>query len=69
MNIVEGGTGCEFFALVSSGDVLNARYLLREVKEKEGKTGAILVVTTETEFTRQNGDLIALEYRDIICRR
>ncbi len=63
-----GGTEVEVFRLVRVGDVITKRAKVIEIQEKEGRTGRLIFQTTESRFTNQDEDLLAIEKRTLIFR-
>ena len=57
--ILAGGTEYEFFYPVRAGDTIAASTMIKDIVEREGKTGKMAFVITETTYTNQNGDLVA----------
>lgn len=55
---LDGGIEYEFFAPVRAGDILSASSRIKDIIEKEGATGTLIFVTTETTYTNQNGVLV-----------
>ena len=51
----------EFFSPVRAGDILSAAKTIKDVYERQGKTGKLVFVVLETTYTNQNGDLVAKE--------
>ena len=56
---VDGGIEYEFFYPVRAGDTLTASSMIKDIVEREGETGKLVFVITETTYTNQNGDLVA----------
>lgn len=57
--ILDGRIEYEFFCPVRAGDTLTASSMIKDIVEREGKTGKTAFVITETTYTNQNGDLVA----------
>ena len=57
--ILDGGAEYEFFTPVRAGDTLAASTMIKDIVEREGKTGKMTFVFIETTYTNQNGDLVA----------
>jgi len=57
--VVDGGMEYEFFQPVKAGDVLTAKSTIKEIREREGKTGSMAFVITETAYSNQKGELVA----------
>lgn len=57
--LLDGGGEWEFFQDVKLGDTLTGVRKFVEFKEKEGKLGQMLFVIRQTEWTNQNGEMVA----------
>ncbi len=57
--VLDGGIDYEFFIPVRAGDILTAASRIESVVEREGRTGKMIFVYTETTYTNQNGELVA----------
>jgi hypothetical protein len=53
------GTRAHFFGEVRVGDVLHATQRLVSITPREGRSGSLLFVETETEYVNQRGEAIA----------
>jgi acyl dehydratase len=58
--ILYGGEEWEYRAPVHPGDTLTAETRLAALEEKTGGSGPFVLVTTETRYTNQAGELVAL---------
>ncbi|MFC1940078.1 MaoC family dehydratase N-terminal domain-containing protein [Chloroflexota bacterium] len=56
---LDGGMEYEFFTPVRAGDTLVASSMIKDIVAREGKTGKLAFIFTETTYTNQNGDLVA----------
>lgn len=56
---VRGGEELEFFERVSAGDRVTVRGRIADMKEKDGKSGKLVFVTSEFVYTRQDGEKLA----------
>jgi len=56
---LDGGIDYEFFHPVRAGDTLAVSSMIKDIIGREGKTGKLVFVITETTYTNQNGDLVA----------
>jgi acyl dehydratase len=63
-----GGLEIEFFQVVRPDDVLTQRTKLVDIYEKQGRSGPLAFTITETSYTNQRGELVALECNTIIAR-
>ncbi len=66
--VLDGGIEYEFFLPVRAGDTLAALPMIKGIVGREGRTGKMAFVITETTFTNQNGDLVAKQRRTTIHR-
>ena len=66
--LLNGGNEIEFFRCLALGErcVAHARYA--DVRLKEGKGGALLLVTIETTFTTEGGDKLLVNRQTLIWR-
>lgn len=66
--ILDGGVDYEFFLPVRAGDILTSYGKLADVREREGRTGKMLLITLESTYLNQNGDKVAVARSTIIAR-
>lgn len=66
--LLNGGNEIEFFRCLAVGErcVANARYA--DVRLREGKSGALLLVTIETTFSTEAGDKLLVNRQTLIWR-
>ena len=57
--ILNGGTEVEPIKTVYAGDVLAAVTTLKELNLRSGRMGQMLIQTSETVYTNQDGDVVA----------
>jgi hydroxyacyl-ACP dehydratase HTD2-like protein with hotdog domain len=57
--VVDGGIEYEFFCPVHAGDVLTAKSIIKDIVEREGKTGKMAFMIIETAYHNQNNELVA----------
>ncbi len=57
--ILDGGMEYEFFSPARAGDTIMASSMIKDIIGREGQTGKMAFVITETTYTNQNGDLVA----------
>lgn len=57
--VLNGGTVVDYQGDICAGDVLTGQSFLADVNERVGSIGHMLIVTTKTEYTNQNGELVA----------
>ena len=65
---LNGGEEFEFFQPVRAGDTLAALSRIADIREREGRTGKMVFVTTETTYTNQHGALVAKARQTLIVR-
>ena len=56
--LLDGGVEYEFFLPIRAGDTLTAYASLADIVEREGRTGKMVLIITETNYINQNGDLV-----------
>lgn len=59
--VLNGGTDIDYYADVCAGDTLTATTKLSDLVEREGKMGPMLIVSTETNFRNEKGDIVAVQ--------
>ena len=57
---IDGGIEYQFFTPVRAGDTLSASSVIKDIAERKGRTETMAFVVTETTYTNQNGDLVAI---------
>jgi acyl dehydratase len=65
---LDGGMEYEFFAPVRAGDILSGSSRITDITEKKGATGTLIFVTTETNYSNQNGVIAAKALATAIFR-
>ena len=58
--ILNGGTDIEYLADICAGDVLTARSHVANYEERKGSLGDMLITTSKTNYTNQDGQLVAV---------
>lgn len=66
--ILDGGVDYEFLLPIRAGDTLTSTGKFVDIREREGRSGKMLVLTLENTFLNQNGDLVAKARQNIIAR-
>jgi acyl dehydratase len=56
---LNGGVEAEFFALARHGDRITAQSRYADIYEREGRTGKMVFIVTETTYTNQDGQVLA----------
>ena len=67
-NVLDGGVEYEFFLPVRAGDSLTVRSIIKEVREREGKTGKMAFLVIETTYHNQKKELAAVQRSTAIYR-
>ena len=68
-NLLDAGVIYEYFDVIKSGDTLVSFGKIDKIAEKTQKSGArMLVVTSMTTYTNQDGKVVLKEYHDLIMR-
>jgi hypothetical protein len=65
---LNGGNGFEYFAPVLIGDQITAKGRIVDVYDKPGSSGNLLFIIFESDYTNQNGELVA-RVRGTMIRR
>ncbi len=66
--MLDGGIAYEFFIPVRAGDILASYLKIADIIERAGSTGSMLLVTLETTYINQNGDIVAKSRSTLIGR-
>ncbi len=56
---VRGGEELEFFGRVRAGDRVTVKGTILDMKEKDGKSGKLVFVTSEFVYANQDGEMLA----------
>ena len=65
---MRGGNKYQFFRPVRVGDRIWMKRKVTDLKEKQGRTGALLFLTYEVRYSNQNGDLLGINTETLIFR-
>lgn len=65
---VKGEDELEFFVPVVVGDTVTANTKILDIVEKEGRSGKMIFVITETTYTNQRGELVMRNKATVIKR-
>ena len=57
--VLDGGVEWEFFVPVRAGDTITAESIIKDIMEREGRSGKMAFMITETTYTNQNGEVVA----------
>ena len=66
--LLDAGMSYEFYQPVHTGDTLVASSMIKEITEKESKSGVMFIYVVETTYLNQNGELVARSYHSTIAR-
>ena len=58
--ILNGGTEIEYFGDIVAGDTLTSVSYVSDVQERKASLGTMLITTNKTEYTNQDGKLVAI---------
>jgi acyl dehydratase len=58
----------EFHRLARVGDVISAQASYADIQEREGRSGAMVLVTVETTYTNQDDAVLARVRSTVILR-
>lgn len=63
-----GEESSEFFVPVYPGERVTSVRRLAQIEEKSGRSGPFVLVTWETEYSNEKGELVARIINSVICR-
>lgn len=66
--LLNGGNEIEFYRALKVGEIAVARPRYVDVTLKQGKSGNLLLVTIETRFTTESGELLLVNKQTLIWR-
>ncbi len=66
--VMAGGQEVEFIKPVYPGDTLTAETHLADIQEKTGRSGRLVLVTRETVYTNQHGEVVVKSRSTSIVR-
>jgi acyl dehydratase len=64
----DGGKVCQFYAPIRAGDTITGVDRIAEVYEKTGRSGNMIFIIRESEFTNQQGEKVAVIRQSLIRR-
>jgi acyl dehydratase len=67
-NVLDGGIEYEFFQPVRAGDALTAKSSIKEIREREGKSGKMAFIVMETSYYNKKNELVAIARSTAIYR-
>ncbi len=65
---LDGGMEYELFYPIRAGDTLATSAMVKDISERKGGSGKMVLVRTETTYVNQNGDVVARAIGTIIYR-
>lgn len=66
--ILNGGVRASFYRLAQLGDIITRQSTYTDFDEREGRSGQMLMVTVETDFTVQTGELLLRVSNTVVMR-
>ncbi len=57
--VLDGGTEYDFVKPIRAGDTLTAASMIKDIVEREGRTGKMAFLIRETTYTNQDGEVVA----------
>ena len=63
---LNGGTDLAYFADVCAGDVLRATTRIKDIFERPGRSGPMVMIVIETDFENQLGERVATQTTTLI---
>ena len=66
--VLDGGIEYDFYYPVRAGDILSALSKVKDIYERETKTGTMVLSIIETTYTNQNSDIVAKSRQTLIHR-
>jgi len=57
--VLDGGTEYDFIKPIRAGDILTAASIIKDIVEREGRTGKMAFLIRETTYTNQDGEVVA----------
>lgn len=63
---LNGGTDLTYFADVCAGDVLTATHRIKDILERPGRVGPMVLIVLETEYRNQQDVLVARQEMTLI---
>lgn len=64
----DGGKECIFHAPIRPGDTITGVDRIAQVYEKTGRSGSMIFIVRESEFTNQHGETVAVVRQSLIRR-
>jgi acyl dehydratase len=66
--LMAGGEEYEFLSPLYPGDIITAETRIQNIEEKNGRSGRFVLVTRETQYTNQDGVVVAKGRFSVIAR-
>jgi len=57
--ILDGGIEYDFYKAIKAGDTITSQSVIADITEREGRTGKMVFLITETTYTNQDGEVVA----------
>lgn len=57
--VLDGGVEWEFLKPIRAGDKLTSTSMIKDIMEREGRTGMMAFIIREATYTNQNGEVVA----------
>ena len=57
--MLNGGNDYEFMKPIQAGDTISATNKLADIRERAGRMGKMLIITSETTFKNQDGEIVS----------
>jgi acyl dehydratase len=67
--LLHGEQEYEYFSPIKAGDTINFSTTITDITEKEGKSGAMDIITTETTGHNQNDEKVFVGRSTVVIRR
>ncbi len=56
---LNGGSEYEFYKPIQAGDTITSTSKITDIRERKGRMGTMLIVTSETTYKNQDGEVVA----------
>ncbi|HEY90412.1 MAG TPA: MaoC family dehydratase [Dehalococcoidia bacterium] len=56
---LNGGSEYEFLKPIQAGDTITSTSKIADIRERKGKMGTMLIITSETTYKNQDGEVVA----------
>jgi acyl dehydratase len=65
---LDGGISYDYYLPIHAGDMLVASMKVKDIYEREGKSGNMIFSVFETSYINEDGNLVAKAYHTLIAR-